>query len=331
MLIKVIMGSIKPRNYSFYISLFLLLIAHCSLLSAQSFGPVGSLASEIERLDALIQDPNIGSKAKGEALSAKAQLLEMSGNIEEAAQTWNEAAFAEAGKRDDKALLRSAACFAAMGEYSKADAALKIILLTGSDAAALKDARFLAAQTEVFRNGEISFPILLAFLDNPDYSSYKANIYYLLWHISGSENYKTRLIAESPEALLAENENAGIIPALTPMWLLFPGREQIVFSHPTVNLPTEAPASVNPNANTTVGHNPEDVPPVLIQVGLYSRHENAEAMVSRLRARGFTGTISQKTVSGTSYWQVSVPPGQNANQTIMILKDAGFESFPVFN
>jgi cell division protein FtsN len=67
-----------------------------------------------------------------------------------------------------------------------------------------------------------------------------------------------------------------------------------------------------------------------LQTGLFSREENAQAAVSRLAAKGFAATISQKPVNGVVYWAVSVAPGEDSNRTIMRLKDAGFESFPVF-
>jgi tetratricopeptide (TPR) repeat protein len=298
---------------------------------AQPIGPAGTLASEIQRLDALIQDVNNDGVAKKDALSAKAQLFETMGNIEEAAKIWNEAVFAEANKRDDEALLRSAVCFTAMGEYSQADAALKIILLTGIDAVSLKDARYLAAQIEVLRDGEKAFPVLLSFLENPDYESSRAGIYYLLWMLSGDETYKAKLIADFPESMeaaLAQDEDNAIVPTFTPMWLLFPGREQLVIPAPTLADTTDDVPADTPNMDVSDSANQS---PVLIQVGLYGRQENAAAMIDRLKEKGFTGTISQKTVSGTSYWQVTLPPEQDSNRTIMTLKDAGFESFPVFS
>ncbi len=320
------MGLIKPRAFiPFFISIILFI---SPVLTAQTHGPAGSLASELQRLDAIIQDTKAGGDAKRGALNEKARLLEMTGNIEEAAQTWNQAAFAEQGKRDDDALLRSAACFAAMGEYAKADANVKTVLLTGRDAGNLRDARYLAAQIEVLRDGEKGFPVLFAFLDNPEYVSFYPGAYYLLWKISGSDNYKTKLISgfpKSPEALLAQGTNAGITSAPTPMWIFFPGREQITLTTPEKTSLAEVPANAR-----TEEKKPENDTPVLIQVGLYGQQENAKAMVDRLKAKGFTGTTSQKQVSGNTYWQVTVLPGSNPNQTILRLKDAGFESFPVF-
>jgi hypothetical protein len=67
-----------------------------------------------------------------------------------------------------------------------------------------------------------------------------------------------------------------------------------------------------------------------LQTGLFSREENAHAAVARLAAKGFAAEAGRKTVNGVEYWAVSVAPGEDPNRTIMRLKDAGFESFPVF-
>ena len=53
-------------------------------------------------------------------------------------------------------------------------------------------------------------------------------------------------------------------------------------------------------------------------------------MINRLQAAGFAAAVTRRTVNGTVYWVVYVPPGPDINQTIMQLKNAGFESFPVF-
>jgi cell division protein FtsN len=67
-----------------------------------------------------------------------------------------------------------------------------------------------------------------------------------------------------------------------------------------------------------------------LQTGLFGKEENAQAMVSRLGAKGFSASVSQRPVNGATYWAVTVPPGANSSQTILRLKDAGFEAFPIF-
>jgi hypothetical protein len=54
-------------------------------------------------------------------------------------------------------------------------------------------------------------------------------------------------------------------------------------------------------------------------------------MAERLKAAGFTPLVSRRTVNGAEYWAVSVSAGSDMTAAIMRLKNAGFESFPVFN
>jgi hypothetical protein len=68
----------------------------------------------------------------------------------------------------------------------------------------------------------------------------------------------------------------------------------------------------------------------VLQIGLFSREENTQAMAEKLKNAGFAAIVNRRRVNGTEYWAVGVPPGENINATILRLKDAGFESFPVY-
>jgi cell division septation protein DedD len=68
----------------------------------------------------------------------------------------------------------------------------------------------------------------------------------------------------------------------------------------------------------------------VLQTGLFSREENAQALVRRLNGAGFSAALGRRQVNGVEYWVVTVPAGTDTQQTIMRLKDAGFEAFPVF-
>jgi hypothetical protein len=68
----------------------------------------------------------------------------------------------------------------------------------------------------------------------------------------------------------------------------------------------------------------------MLQTGLFGREENARILAGRLRGAGFAPLITTKTVNGTLYWAVGISPGKNHTETILLLKDAGFEVFPVY-
>ena len=57
---------------------------------------------------------------------------------------------------------------------------------------------------------------------------------------------------------------------------------------------------------------------------------HAAALVGRLAAKGFAAAALKRTVNGTEYWSVSVDGGADPEATALRLKDAGFESFPLF-
>jgi hypothetical protein len=178
---------------------------------------------------------------------------------------------------------------------------------------------------------------LSALLDEGDYGEFKASICYTLWKTSGADIWKDRLIAEfprSPEGRIAAADSgavntAGAISAApTAMWLLLPGREGIATVPAAV--PSAAPAaplvpSVPAPAETGAANG------TVLQTGLFGREANAQAMADRIRAAGFTPIISPRSVNGADYWAVSVPAGSDMGATILQLKNAGVESFPVFN
>jgi hypothetical protein len=331
------MGSIslsrrKAGGRVFFFVLFLVRALAVSPLYGQSPGG-SSLAAAITDTEALSVKPGLAGAERRGVLENLARLCQLSGNMEGAAKAWTDAAFAEQGKRDDNALLEGAACFIALGEMDKAEASVRTVLLTGRDQGALFRARYLGAQLEAFRSADTS--ALIALIDDPDYGDLKPAVYYTLWKISGADTYRNRLLAEyplSPEARIIENSQTVSARPLA-LWVLFPGREGIVMA-PAISAAPAAPAqTANPP-----GREPEAAPEAasgeraaaVLQTGLFGREGNALAMAERLKTAGFEARVSPRTVNGTAYWAVSVPPGADINGTILALKNAGFESFPVY-
>jgi hypothetical protein len=177
-------------------------------------------------------------------------------------------------------------------------------------------------------------------MDDPDYGDLKPAVYYTLWKISGADTYRNRLLAEypsSPEARIIEDGQTVTARPLA-LWVLFPGREGILQGVPVISAPSSPASAGNvpvPAANPPAGA-PESSAPsgereaAVLQTGLFSREENARAMAERLKAAGFEAHVSPRTVNGTAYWAASVPSGPDINRTILALKNAGFESFPVY-
>jgi tetratricopeptide (TPR) repeat protein len=303
-------------------------------LPAQS-RETGSLAAEIGNAENLPKDP----AEKHEALLRLARLFQLSGNLERAAAAWLEAAGAAPGGRDDRALLEGARILIALGEYEKAEEGIRAALAGGREKIR---AAYLAALLGAFRSGEEG--ALARVAEDPDFAPYRSEIYYTLWKISSNGRWKTMLLEEfpqSPEGMIARDAE-GVHAAATAHWLLFPGRDSPPAAAPEAARPAAAPAPAVPAAARPVpavpasaapapaAQPPADASGAFLQTGLYGREENAAAMARRLKEAGFDARLRRRTVNGTGYWAVSVPPGPDMNGTIRTLKEAGFDSFPVY-
>jgi tetratricopeptide (TPR) repeat protein len=337
------MTSTKQR---FGCALLLLLFMGAPVFS-QERNP-SPLAEELRNIERALETALAGPERR-EAYAKLARLQQLSGNVDAAARAWREAALADPNSRDDQSFLESSLCYLALGEFAAAsDALLGVIAGAAADSRVFRDAQYIGAQIEVFRSG--SAASLYALLSKPEYAEYRPAIYYTFWRLFGDEAYRTQVLTEfpdSPEARILQSEAstalastgassatvraidnaaAGAVSAQgRPLWFLYPGRGNVVIGRPVPAQPPVVPRQHE------LDPAPAEAPgPRALQTGLFSREENAHASANRLAAKGFAATVSRKLVNGVAYWAVSVAPGEDSNRTIMRLKDAGFEAFPVF-
>ncbi|MDR2210139.1 MAG: SPOR domain-containing protein [Spirochaetaceae bacterium] len=282
------------------------------------------LGAEIQSIDRKLHAPETAPAERKQALVRMARLFELSGNAEGAAEAWNQAARAIPGRVEPGALMRGAVFLAAMGEFERARAELAPIL-AASDRTLAAQARFLHAQFESFRTGETR--ALGDLLKDPALAEYKPAIYYSMWKISGDTAARNRLTAEfpqSPEARIALDNNPAVTAAPTALWLLMGIQPASRSVSPQETAPRPPSAVETGPAATGSGG------PAMLQTGLFSREENARALAERLRGAGFSPLIAKKMVNGKENWAVGVAPGPDPSRTMLLLKDKGFESFPVY-
>jgi tetratricopeptide (TPR) repeat protein len=303
------------------------------------------LGTEIWNLERRLETDLTGAERR-ETWANLARIQRLSGNVDAAARSWREAALADPENRDDRSLLESSLCYLALGEFDAASDALRGVIAEGTDSAAFRDAQYIGAQIELFRSGNAS--ALYALLSQPAYGDYRPAIYYTFWRLFGDEAYRNQALTEfpdSPEARILQSEAspslasetavnnlaAGTVFAQTrPLWFLYPGRGNVVIGSPIPVQPPEVPRQYELSSPPPAVTPAVRAGPRALQTGLFSREENAQAAAARLSAKGFAAEVGRKTVNGVAYWAVSVAPGEDSNRTIMRLKDAGFESFPVF-
>jgi len=290
--------------------ILLLLLSFSFLFAGENFA---SLASEIIRLENLAANsPSL--QERHNAFLALARLFQLSGNNEEALKAWESAL--KINNSDGRSLLEKGRLLISIGEYEKALEPLTAILFSGSYSKAIMlEARFLIAQLEAFRSGNLR--PLSALAEESDFSEYRPLIYYTLWKIGESPAWKAVLAKDfplSPEARIAAGK---ALSAQTPQWILFPGREDIGLTSPIQAAPPAVVAQA-PAANGAV-----------LQTGFFSREENARALSEKLNKSGFQNIIQTKPQNNSTYWVVYVPYSSDMNGMIKKLKDAGFDSFPV--
>ena len=261
------------------------------------------------------------AEGRREAFSALARLRELFGSFSLAAEAWLSAAAADPGRRDDRAALEAARCLIAVGESERAAAEVAPILTAAApDPAVFARARLIRAYAAAFLRDDSALPALKAFAADAVYASDHPNLLFLLARLFGDRPARERLLADfpgSPEALAIAGSTVAL--AAAPHWLLAADRALVSVKRQSASLPEieEKPLSVSAG-------------PVALQVGLFKAENNARALVSRLSAKGFAATIEPRTVGAASYYAVTVEPGPSAEETTMRLKDAGFESFPLF-
>jgi hypothetical protein len=279
-------------------------------------GAQTSLETELRNLERLGR--------RREALVQTACLKELAGDIEGAARAWEMAAQAEPGSPDYRSTLRGAACFIALGEWERADAALRVALSGGGDQELRVHARFLAAQLDALRGGGANTSGLVSLLTDTAFGAYKSRIYFTLWKLTGRESWLMSLTGEfprSPEAAAASGSAASA--AATAMWLLFPGRREAA----AVSTGARSAVSAGPVSGSAAGSAASGKPGTVLQAGLFGREENARVLLEKLRGAGFPAGSTRLDRSG--YTLVYVVPGSDINASIRELKAAGFESFPV--
>jgi hypothetical protein len=295
------------------------------VLHAQDSGvPPGiPLAAEIAGLEQTLEKAGVSDSERHTALVRLALLRQLSGDIESAAQCWFSAA-ALPGGNSDAALAAGAFCLAAMGEWERTAAAIEPLLRSGRQGPALLQVRYLAACLKAWNSGDAS--ALSALVDNPEYAALRPTIYYTLWKTltgSAAEAWKNRLLVEfprSPEGRAADSESGGssVVSARpSPLWLLLPGRSGFSL----------APSTAGPAVPSAAASR---APAKALQNGLFSSEANARVQADRLARAGFAPSVIRRSVDGAEYWAVTVPVGPDINQTIAELKNAGFESFPIF-
>jgi len=310
---------------------FLISVFHAETVFSQSSV---SLQAEIQNLETAASGQGVAPSERHHALVRLARLRQLSGDIENAARNWLEAAMAVPGSLDEEALLSCAHCLAAMGEWDRALIALEPLISKNIRA------RFLDTGIKSVKSGDTTALAAIAY--NADFLEIRSEILFLLWKVShneAAERWRQRLVNDFPQTpegrLAARNEK--LITSPSPFWFFISGLDSLPLA--VSEQRTDSNEQIADNREQITGNREQiadnreqragsnsTVPiqsTAKVQTGVFSREANAQNQFNALKQAGFSPSIEQR----GDRWAVTVSAEQDAGKTIRELREAGFESF----
>ena len=187
--------------------------------------------------------------------------------------------------------------------------------------AAVYDAWRLLAEDRADR----ALPLISAYAEKQSFAEYHPALLFTLWWINGDETAKTRLLKEYPSGMEAAAVRGSIAVQPSTFWYLMPRNR-------SDGIQKAEAASISSNQKTVHTESAIDtqVKPLYYQLGFYRTKKYAEAFAADLNKKHFTPIIKEETrPSGTVYFTVLVAENTTGDMGIL-LKDAGYEAFPIF-
>ncbi len=225
--------------------------------------------------------------------------------------------------------VRTALCY---GDYATADSYLNSAVRNSRDEkiqAYIKLYEVWSALCKVENASEIDESVIIL----KTYSTFKSmellrpSILLTLWYITGESDYGNQIVKaypKSPEAAVVKG-TVQMMPA--PFWYFMPKKGEALAG--AVENAVEAQnVAVEKSSDEDAEKNTASIKKQ--QLGLFSKKENADDLVRRLKEKGFAPYITKETrPSGNTYFIVVVDENSDGSMGTL-LRSAGFECYPVF-
>lgn len=173
---------------------------------------------------------------------------------------------------------------------------------------------------------EESIALLKAYSTMTSMESELPSVLFTLWYVNNDKDAAELLkkkYPSSPEAN-AVSGNVSIMP--TPFWFFVPRKGNAVANANDSKASSITSGTASAKAKETV----KEEKVKRQQTGLFGKKENAQAMVDRLKAKGFAAYIEEeKRPSGNIYYIVVVDENEKGDMGLQ-LKTAGFDCYPIF-
>jgi hypothetical protein len=311
---------------------------------------MASLDDTIWLISSLAAEAAIPDQRKA-MLAEAASLLELVGRYEAAADSWEAAAATVAGVADARMLVSAAACRLVAGDAAGAAALAAAVAFLSPDAVSASRASIVSGWAALARDDRaVALAAGKAAIDDPDASIAVSGL--LLARAAcpdGSAEraeYDAILVkrfpgrpessaqAPLPEFLLAASAKAGtvIVPAASAPPA--PAASAPKPAAPTAVGSTSAASSGTASASAGTASDKAGTetaaarsPIRFYQVGAFKAGANATALAGKLEKLGLK--VYSKKKGGTDLYIVYVAAGADPGATVLTLKDAGYEAWPI--
>ena len=250
-----------------------------------------------------------------------AQFSELSANLHKAQVYYQKAALISPEEIDYGMLLESAKILLLEAEFILAESQLKELIVNSLDKSILTHGKLLFTILKILNsNGDIDYT--LSPVEKPE-------IIYLMYLIAKTnsetvvmDNLSEKLINDfktSPEAGLIRKELYELPDIITSFTLLYNGNLN------DSNLFEKLTKTLNSSEQDTILN-------YMIQTGSFSDPENAHYLSVDLSERGFEPIVEEQIINDRKYYKVLLylSTKDEMYQTLNMLKDKGFEGFPVY-
>lgn len=160
--------------------------------------------------------------------------------------------------------------------------------------------------------------LLKAYSTMDSMKSLHPQILFTLWYLTDSKEYSDLLKSKFPSSPENRIVTGKTQLMASPFWLFMPHAEHEA---------TKTSATV---ISSNESSSSSQIKLKYLQLGLFREKANADALVSRAKAKGFNAHYYTETrASGTTYYIVVVDENAEGNMSLK-LKDAGFENYPLY-
>lgn len=178
-----------------------------------------------------------------------------------------------------------------------------------------------------------ALPLITAYIQNKAFKDYHPALLFTLWWVTGDENIQQQLSTQYPSSIEAAAVMGNVTVHPSSFWYLMPRSSSFQTEHEekTVSATDDRQRAAQTNHPSKDGEaNKKRTKPLYYQLGFYKTKRYAQAMLTDLQKKHFTPEIKEELrPSGTLYFVVLVKENEDGTMGIL-LKNAGYEAFPVF-